>query len=268
MKMKWVGVAWLATMLLPFPSARQARADSPSNNSRQALSFPTETVNSSNLSKKDSRSTEGFISKKDQRLQDKVPTSAATRETWEKLLRKRLGKRPTAMMNILNTWTNETLAVEIHPRQYRGGWRGTKRRLDGLRLHNRDKDRGDGAPSEEARNASWYLRCHFTNKTTAMDPRLFAVLIEAAHHFQAHRIEIISGFRAPKYNLMLRKKGHQVARNSHHTKGEAVDFRIPGIPISRLRRWATRLKLGGVGYYAASRFVHVDIGRVRTWRGE
>ncbi len=101
-----------------------------------------------------------------------------------------------------------------------------------------------------------------------MDIRLLAVLIEAAHHFQSRRIEIISGFRAPKYNLMLRKKGHQVARSSHHTKGEAVDFRIPGIPISRLRRWATRLKLGGVGYYATSRFVHVDVGRVRTWRGE
>ena len=52
--------------------------------------------------------------------------------------------------------------------------------------------------------------------------------VEAARHFDAERVEIISGYRHPKYNLMLRKKGHQVAAGSYHTKAKAVDFRIPG----------------------------------------
>jgi uncharacterized protein YcbK (DUF882 family) len=66
---------------------------------------------------------------------------------------------------------------------------------------------------------------------------------------------------------MLRKKGHEVARDSEHPRGHAVDFRIPQVPTKVLLRWVRSLHLGGVGYYPESKFVHCDVGRVRFWRG-
>ena len=110
-----------------------------------------------------------------------------------------------------------------------------------------------------------FLRCHFTNHEVTMDGRLFGVLVRAARHFKAERVNIVSGFRAPKYNLMLRKKGRRVARKSEHTLGNAVDFRLPGVSTERLSTWARRMKLGGVGYYRDDNFIHVDTGPVRYW---
>ena len=74
-----------------------------------------------------------------------------------------------------------------------------------------------------------FLRDHFTNQATHMDVRLIDVLKRVAGKFSARRIEVVSGYRSPKYNLMLRKKGHQVARHSQHMEGHAVDFRIRGV---------------------------------------
>jgi uncharacterized protein YcbK (DUF882 family) len=110
-------------------------------------------------------------------------------------------------------------------------------------------------------------RCHFTNQETNMDPRLVQTVLKAARRFHASYVEIVSGFRAPKYQLMLRKKGHEVARDSEHPRGHAVDFRIPGIMTRKLLRFVRSLRLGGVGYYPESRFVHADVGRIRFWRG-
>lgn len=111
------------------------------------------------------------------------------------------------------------------------------------------------------------VRCHFTNQATEMDPRLGETILRSAQHFAASYIEIVSGFRAPKYQLMLRKKGHEVARDSQHPLGHAVDFRIPNVPTRTLLRYLRSLHLGGVGYYPDSQFVHCDVGPVRFWRG-
>ena len=67
---------------------------------------------------------------------------------------------------------------------------------------------------------------------------------------------------------ILRKKGHQVARDSNHTKGNAVDFYLPKIATMKLHAWAKDRKLGGVGLYLASGFVHMDTGPIRFWSGE
>jgi uncharacterized protein YcbK (DUF882 family) len=112
-----------------------------------------------------------------------------------------------------------------------------------------------------------FLRDHFTNQATRMDERLVLVLTNVARRFGADRIEVVSGYRSPKYNVMLRKKGRQVARTSQHTEGNAVDFRLRGIPTRRLLNFVKSLKIGGVGYYPHSQFVHSDTGRVRFWRG-
>ncbi|MEZ4402095.1 MAG: DUF882 domain-containing protein [Kofleriaceae bacterium] len=170
-------------------------------------------------------------SKKDTYLQGKAPTTAAA------LVAPGAAARP--VINLQNTWTDEWLALDASGK---------------VAL----------APDEFDR----FLRDHFTGEPTTMDPRLIAVLRDAARHFKADRVEIVSGYRAPKYNLMLRKKGHEVARDSQHTHGNAVDFRIPGVSTEALHAWAVSRKLGGVGIYRRSQFVHMDTGRVRYWSGD
>ena len=78
---------------------------------------------------------------------------------------------------------------------------------------------------------------------------------------------LISGYRSPKTNSLLRKRGKGAAKNSYHIRGQAADIRLPGYKTSALRRAAYQLGKGGVGYYPKSKFVHIDIGPVRYWRG-
>ena len=117
------------------------------------------------------------------------------------------------------------------------------------------------------REFSDFLRDHFTNQATDMDPRLADLLGEVARRFRAPRIEVVSGYRSPKYNLMLRKKGHEVARSSQHVEGTAVDFRVRGVRTPELLRFVRGLRRGGVGYYPKSQFVHGDFGPLRYWQG-
>jgi uncharacterized protein YcbK (DUF882 family) len=77
--------------------------------------------------------------------------------------------------------------------------------------------------------------------------------------------EVISAYRSPDTNTLLRKNSKGVAKKSQHLKGKAIDVRLPGTDTSRLRDIALELRLGGVGYYEQSDFVHVDTGRVRRW---
>jgi uncharacterized protein YcbK (DUF882 family) len=84
--------------------------------------------------------------------------------------------------------------------------------------------------------------------------------LEAGQPFQ-----VISGYRSPKTNARLARSGSGVAHHSLHMQGKAIDIRAPGIELSNLRDAAKSLGRGGVGYYPASDFVHVDIGPVRHW---
>jgi hypothetical protein len=122
-------------------------------------------------------------------------------------------------------------------------------------------------PAALGRRFCMFLRDHFTNQPTDMDTRLIGVLQRVAGKFDAKRIEVVSGYRSPKYNLMLRKKGHQVARHSQHMEGNAVDFRIRGIATKQVLHYVKSLRLGGVGYYPSSQFVHSDTGPIRYWTG-
>jgi hypothetical protein len=112
-----------------------------------------------------------------------------------------------------------------------------------------------------------FLRDHYTKQSTQADIRLVGVLAAAAVKYHAPRVEVVSGYRSPKYNLMLRKKGHQVARESRHTQGTAVDFRVRGVDIEALRDFVRSLRAGGVGYYPRTHFIHADTGKVRYWNG-
>lgn len=77
--------------------------------------------------------------------------------------------------------------------------------------------------------------------------------------------QVISGYRSPATNEMLRHRSEGVAAGSLHMKGQAIDIRLADVPLTKLRNAALAVRGGGVGYYPVSDFVHVDTGRVRTW---
>ena len=77
--------------------------------------------------------------------------------------------------------------------------------------------------------------------------------------------EVISGYRSPSTNAMLRSKSGGVAKKSLHMQGRAIDVRLTGVDTARLRKIAISLKRGGIGYYPKSDFVHLDTGRFRSW---
>jgi len=110
------------------------------------------------------------------------------------------------------------------------------------------------------------LRDHRANEVTRMDPKVLDIVYKLKEKLNfSGEVEIISGYRSAKTNAKLRSAGRGVARRSYHTRGMAIDIRMPGIPLSKLRKAALDLKAGGVGYYPKSNFVHVDTGPVRRW---
>ena len=78
---------------------------------------------------------------------------------------------------------------------------------------------------------------------------------------------LLSGYRSPKTNAMLRSRSTGVAKNSLHLKGQAADLRLSSRSVSQIGRAAASCAAGGVGRYSGSNFVHMDCGPVRTWGG-
>ncbi len=110
------------------------------------------------------------------------------------------------------------------------------------------------------------LRDFRTEQVHEIDPKLLDLLHALQLGVKADEpFHVISGYRSPRTNAALHAKSSGVARYSLHMDGKAIDIRVPGVRLPALRDGARRLKRGGVGYYAASDFVHVDTGRVRVW---
>ena len=110
------------------------------------------------------------------------------------------------------------------------------------------------------------MRDRRTGEIKPIDTHLLDLLCCIRTELKTQRpFHVISGYRSPKTNALLRRCGKGAARNSYHLQGKAVDIRLPGYRLSSLRRTACALKEGGVGYYPRSRFVHVDVGPVRYW---
>lgn len=111
---------------------------------------------------------------------------------------------------------------------------------------------------------------HRTGDTHTMDPRLFDLIFDIQTDLRRRwpsvsEIEIISGYRSPQSNMMLASHSSGVAKGSYHMKGQAIDFRIPGTPLEQVRAVAMDQRVGGVGFYRGSNFVHIDTGPVRHW---
>ena len=113
------------------------------------------------------------------------------------------------------------------------------------------------------------LRDFRVNETRAIEPGLLDLLHELGGTLHTDQpFHVISGYRSPQTNRMLRERGGAstgVASHSLHMVGQAIDIRVPGVALERLRDAARSLRIGGVGFYPDLDFVHVDIGRVRYW---
>ena len=152
----------------------------------------------------------------------------------------RAGAGPTRALRFDNLHTNEKLSVEYFAA---GGYLP-----DALSAVNH------------------LLRDFRTGDVGTIDPALLDLLHGLAAITGSERaFHVISGYRSPATNETLRQSSSGVASGSLHLRGQAIDIRLGDVPLATLRDAARSMRSGGVGYYAASDFVHLDTGRVRSW---
>jgi uncharacterized protein YcbK (DUF882 family) len=146
-----------------------------------------------------------------------------------------------------------------------------KRTLDLFNTHTRETLKvcyfdGSGYRPEALDRIDYILRDYRADEILPIDPLLLDQLFALKTRIQPRTpFHVISGYRTPATNAMLRRSTTGVARTSMHTKGRAIDIRLPGYSTRRLRKLSIALKAGGVGFYPKSDFVHLDTGKVRTW---
>jgi uncharacterized protein YcbK (DUF882 family) len=144
-----------------------------------------------------------------------------------------------------------------------------------LRLHNlhtlEDIDLvyriGDNYTPEAIARLNYFLRDHNTQDVKAYDPRAFDLLHDILVRLGRPdaTIDVVCGYRTQMTNERLRAASRGVAEHSQHILGHAIDIQIPGSSTAKIRDAALSLNEGGVGYYPTTRFVHVDVGAIRTW---
>ncbi|HRK25514.1 MAG TPA: DUF882 domain-containing protein, partial [Beijerinckiaceae bacterium] len=129
--------------------------------------------------------------------------------------------------------------------------------------------RRDGSYDRSAlEKLNWFLRDWRNDDATQMDPRLFDVVWATWREVgSGAAIRIVSAYRSPGTNAMLRRRSSGVAKNSQHIQGKAMDLHMPDVSMAKVREIGMRLQRGGVGYYptAGTPFVHLDVGSVRSW---
>ena len=111
-----------------------------------------------------------------------------------------------------------------------------------------------------------FMRDWRTNDVKSIDLRTIDIMA-AAHNMMdvSEPYMLLSGYRSPKTNAMLRSRSSGVAKNSLHLKGQAADLRLNSRSVGQIARAASACKAGGVGRYSGSNFVHMDCGPVRSW---
>ena len=136
-------------------------------------------------------------------------------------------------------------------------------RKDAITITFKRNGRYDEAALAQLNN---YLRDWRNDKEIKMDPHLFDILWEVVRDTKAQKpIHIVSSFRSPETNAMLRSRSRGVAQYSLHMQGRAIDFFLPDVELADLRAAGLRLQRGGVGFYPGSNFVHLDTGSIRHW---
>jgi len=111
-----------------------------------------------------------------------------------------------------------------------------------------------------------FLKDFRTGDVSEINPELLDLLHDVRNELGSEKpYEVISAYRSPQTNEMLRATTSGVAQKSQHLEGNAIDVRLRGVRTKTLRKTALRMERGGVGYYPKSDFVHIDMGPVRQW---
>ena len=119
---------------------------------------------------------------------------------------------------------------------------------------------------EAIREVNLFMRDWRNGKAVEMDTRTIDIMAAAHNLLETNQpYMLLSGYRSPETNAMLRSQSSGVARNSLHMRGQAADLRLSGRSVSQIARAAAACRAGGVGRYSGSDFVHMDCGAVRTW---
>jgi uncharacterized protein YcbK (DUF882 family) len=125
---------------------------------------------------------------------------------------------------------------------------------------------GDTYLPEALARVDWFLRDFRNGESRPIDPQLLDRLNLLSELTGTRApFEVISGYRSPATNAALQRRGAGVASGSLHLEGRAIDVRLADVALADLRDAATSLRVGGVGFYPESRFVHLDTGRMRRW---
>jgi uncharacterized protein YcbK (DUF882 family) len=113
---------------------------------------------------------------------------------------------------------------------------------------------------------NYFLRDWRTNDAHNIDPTLFDQLYALQQLVETPgAYHVICGYRSPKTNQMLHAHSEGVANHSLHLEGRAIDINLPGKNLALLHKASLGMQAGGVGFYPASDFIHIDTGRVRSW---
>ena len=166
-----------------------------------------------------------------------------------------------------------TAAFGLSARIYAAPGSESERRLTLKNLHTPEVldvvyRRGDQYMPEALSQVEVALRDYRTGDRHQIDPQLLDILYEVAQGIGVDPVfSVISGYRSPQTNAMLHERSAGVASHSLHMEGRAIDVRLMHVNCADLADKALEMKRGGVGYYRQSDFVHLDTGRVRTWRG-
>ena len=119
--------------------------------------------------------------------------------------------------------------------------------------------------SKSLSHFDYLMRDHRAGESRPIATKIFDLLYAIQKKFGDRELHIVSGYRTEETNNMLRRRSRGVAKQSYHIRGMAVDMRIPGIPTKKIRHFAQSQRVGGVGWYPRSGFVHLDTGPVRYW---
>lgn len=120
--------------------------------------------------------------------------------------------------------------------------------------------------AEALQEISYLFRDYHNGAIHPIDPLLLDQLYEINRHLEISKpFHVISGYRSPLTNALMHEQRAGVAKHSLHMEGRAIDIRVEGTPLSAIRNVALAMQRGGVGYYPAGNFVHIDTGDVRTW---
>jgi uncharacterized protein YcbK (DUF882 family) len=121
---------------------------------------------------------------------------------------------------------------------------------------------------DAVKEVNHFMRDWRTNDVVKMDLRTVDIMAAAHNLLNADEpYMLLSGYRSPKTNNMLRSRSGGVAKNSLHLRGQAADLRLSSRSVNQMAKAAAVCRGGGVGRYSGSNFVHMDCGTVRTWGG-